>query len=158
MNEGNFDDEKRVDLGGIFYDEDGEFKPLTASHGNISGYVAYLRDTYMKAERDYFEQLLADSEVSNYFTTLMDEGYTTADTLYDEAMTIMGKIETGQLEDEEDNAKMQSMSSEERDEYHMQKLEKAEGIVCLLLAAIRDKVRIEELVLTYHGGRGGISR
>ena len=44
---------------------------------------------------------------------------------------------------------MESMSPEEKDAYHLLKLERAEGLMCLLFAAARDKAKILELVRTY---------
>lgn len=78
-----------------------------------------------------------------------------SDMLFDEAMKIQEKLETGQLESTQELEKMRSMTPEERDEFHMEKLENVEGLMCLLLAATRDKVLIKELTLTYSsGGRG----
>lgn len=148
MNEGN-----RMDLEGTFYNADGSFKPQTASHGNISGSLAHLRNTYMQAERDYFEHLLAIDEVRDEFFQYMNYD---SDALFEAAIKIQEKIETGQLETSKELEKMKSMQQEERDNFHMQKLEQAEGLMCLLYAATRDKALIKELVLTkgYSNGTG----
>ena len=50
--------EKRVDLEGVLYNEDGSFKPFTDAWGNVNGEISVARNTYMEAERAYFEQLL----------------------------------------------------------------------------------------------------
>ncbi len=70
-----------------------------------------------------------------------------SDSLFEDAIEIYKKIESGELESEDDKIKMASMSSTDRDNFHMKKLEQAEGLMCLLLAAARDKARILELVL-----------
>jgi len=142
-------EEKRVNLDGIMYNEDGTFKPLTASHGNISGELAHLRNTYMEAERDYFEHLLAIESIRNQFLELVDEH---ADNLFDRAIKIQEQLEYGNLETNEEKTAMQSMSKEAREAYHMEKLARAEGLMCLLFAAARDKALILELVRT-PGGR-----
>ncbi len=140
--------EDKVDLEGFMYEEDGSFKPLTASHGNINGSLAHLRNTYMEAERNYFEELLSRDKVRETFFQYID---CDSDVLFDEAMKIQERLETGQLETVEELEKMRMMGSEERDNFHMQKLENAEGLMCLLLAATRDKVLVKELSLTYSG-------
>jgi hypothetical protein len=136
MNEG------RVDLEGILYDEDGSFMPMGSNHGNISGELADLRNTYMEAEREYFERLLADSYIREYFEECMDKP---ADELFDRAMAIQDRLETGELETAEEKQAMRTMTPEEADALHMNRLERAEGIMCLLFAAAKDKVRILEL-------------
>ena len=139
MNENN----KRVDLTGILYDEKGEFIPQTASHGNVNGDLAYLRNTYMEAEREYFETLLAIPEIREKFMEYLD---CSSDYLFAEATRIQDKLENGELETKEDIERMKSMSSEEKDLYHLKRLEYAEGLMCLLFAAARDKVFILTLV------------
>ncbi|MBE6150830.1 MAG: hypothetical protein E7162_03305 [Firmicutes bacterium] len=140
--------EDRVDLEGFMYEEDGSFKPLTASSGNIDGALAHLRNTYMEAERNYFEKLLSRDKVREAFFQYID---CDSDVLFDEAMKIQERLETGQLETVEELEKMKMMNAEERDNFHMQKLENAEGLMCLFLAATRDKVLVKELSLTYSG-------
>lgn len=147
MNESN-----RYDLEGIMYNEDGSFKPLTASYGNTSGELAHYRNTYMEAERDYFEQLLSVESIRDEFSKYMQCG---SYALLEEAIKIQTLLETGNLETLEELEQMQSMSPEERDNFHMRKLEQAEGLMCLYFAAARDKALILELVKTYSpGGRG----
>lgn len=136
----------KVNLEGIMYNEDGTFKPLTASHGNVDGELAHLRNTYMEAEREYFEHLLAIESIRNEFIGYIDyDSYILLET----AVQIQDRLESGRLETLEDLEKMKSMSPEERDYYHMHKLESAEGMMCLLLAAARDKTKILELIKTY---------
>lgn len=138
--------EEKINLEGIMYNSDGTFKPITANDGNINGNIAHLRNTYMESERNYFERLLAIEEIREEF--LLCLGYTN-DLLYKRAVKIQQDIEYGNLETQEELEKMKLMTPEKRDEYHMRKLERAEGMMCLLLAAIRDKVKILELVKTY---------
>lgn len=144
-----FDDD-RVNLEGIMYNSDGSFKPLTASYGNIDGNLANLRDTYMEAERKYFEELLSRDSVKEYFLRCIDYD---SDALFHEAMKIQERLETGQLETKEELESMKFMSPEQRDFFHMQKLENAEGTMCIFLAATRDKTLIKELVLTCSKGK-----
>lgn len=139
-------EEERVNLEGIFYNEDGTFKPLTDNHGNTNGQLAELRNTYMESEREYFEYLLMVKEIRNVFLGYLDYD---SDTLFRYAIKWQEKIEYGMLETEEDLKKMESMTPEQRDNFHMSRLERAEGVMCLLFAAARDKAKILELVKTY---------
>ena len=141
----------KTNLESGFYNADGTFNPLTASHGNIDGSLAHYRDTYMQAERDYFGQLLARDEVRDRFVQYIDYD---SDMLFSAAAKIQEQLETGQLETMEELQQMQSMQPEQREAFHMRKLENAEGLMCLLLAATRDKVLIKELTMEYcSGGR-----
>ncbi len=135
-------EEKRVDLEGILYNQDGTFKPVTGNHGNVSEKLAHLRNTYMESEREYFEYLLAIDSIRIEFESLLNEH---ANNLFECAMQIQEKLETGELETSEEKARMETMSPEEREAFHMQKLERAEGLMCLLYAAAKDKVKILEL-------------
>ena len=132
-----------ISLEGVFYDEDGNFIPLTASEGNTYDAVSHLRNTYMEAEREYFELLLSDRTLRKYFGSYLEFS---AEELFEAAMKLQTQIETGTLETPKELERMKSMSPEIRDLFHMQKLEKAEGVLCLLLAAIKDKVLIKELI------------
>ena len=134
--------ERRVNLEGILYEGE-EFKPLTGNQGNTSGELAHLRNTYMEAEREYFEHILADDEIRSFFLNLVNLN---ASELLDEATKIQEKLETGQLETPEDLEKMANMSPEEKDEFHMKNLEAAEGLMCLLFAAVRDKANIKNKI------------
>lgn len=135
--------EKIVDLEGVLYNEDGKFMPFADAWGNINGKVALTRNTYMEAEREYFEQLLVIDNLYEKFEELLNYDN---NKLYEIAMLIQSKLENGDLETNEEKEQMKLMTPEERDSYHMQKLIEAEGMMCLLLAAIRDKVKILELV------------
>ena len=143
-------EQKRVNLDGIMYDENGNFIPLAASHGNISSDLANFRDTYMKAEKEYFEYLLAIPRFYEAFNSYLhfDSG-----TLFSYAEDIHDRIENGNLESTKDLEIMKNMTPEERELFHLQKLEYAEALMCLLLAAARDKARILELVLTMESGK-----
>ena len=144
------ENEKSVNLDGVMYNEDGTFKPLQGSHGNIYEGVAHLRNTYMESEREYFEYLLSIESLRNEFLKYLD---CNSDELFNTAMRIQEKIEYGMLESPQELEQMKLMSPEEKDNYHIRKLESAEGLMCLLLAAIRDKVKILELLKTYSNGR-----
>ena len=52
--------------------EETKFRPLTANHGNVSGDIAYLRDTFLNAETDYFRALLESEENLDTFLSLID--------------------------------------------------------------------------------------
>ncbi len=128
-----------------FYDEDGSFKPLTSSDGNTDKELAYLRNTYMEAERDYFILLLSDKSLREFFGKQLEKDSTY---LLLMAQSIQEKIENGEVETPEEREQMKAMSPSERDKFHMKKLEKAEGLMCLLFAAARDKVKMKELYLS----------
>lgn len=131
------------------YNNDGTFKPLTANYGNVNGELANLRNTYMESEREYFEKLLEDEGILNYFVGISENF--NGEILIKEAMKIQEKLETGNLETQEELTLMQQMNPNERETFHLKKLEKAEGIMCILFAAARDKVKILELVQKHSG-------
>lgn len=124
----------------IMYEDDGTFKPFVGHHGNVDGGIAYHRDTYMESEKDYFLQLLADEKVRKYIKNLLYSG--SPDDIFYEAIQIQERLESGKLESEQEIKKMKLMTQEEREQYHLQKLEHAEIKMCLLFAAIRDKALI----------------
>jgi hypothetical protein len=63
-------------------------------------------------------------------------------------------LETGELETLEELEQMNDMTPEERDVFHMKKLEHAEGLMCLYFAAARDKVLMKVLIRTRNDGYG----
>ena len=143
------------DLDEFFYSEDGSFKPLTSNYGNTDGDLAHYRNTFMEAEREYFLELLKSKELREVFMLLIDED---DEILISEAKKIHAKLEHGELETREELELMKSMTPKERDDFHMRKLELAEGQLCLLYAAVRDKALIKELVKSYdYDGDKGIS-
>lgn len=129
-----------------FYNEDGTFRPLTSRDGNIDGGLSHLRNTYMESEREYFKFLLSKEEIRNAFKEFIMKY--NSEELFKEAISIQNKIETGLLETKEDLEKMKTMTPEEKDNYHMMLLAQSEGMMCLLLAATRDKVKMLHLVKT----------
>ncbi len=137
-------------LNGIFYNENNEFIPLTSKNGNINGDLAHLRNTYLEVEKRYFEKLLEKEEIRNRFYAFIH--YDSA-RLFQCAMEIQYKLETGSLETKEELEKMKLLSPEQRDALHNKNLESAEGLMCLLFAAARDKVNILELVKTLPNSR-----
>lgn len=126
-----------------WYTKEGNFIPLTGRHGNTNSKLSYLRNTFMEAERNYFEYLLSIERIRNKFITLLDEH---SDDLFDYAVMLQDRLEYGELETEKDKKLMQSMTPMERDDYHMKNLEYTEGLLCLLFAAARDKEKIKELI------------
>ena len=133
------------DYTSTFYNENGSFKPLTGENGNVDGDLAYLRNTYMEAEKEYFLQLLKDPVMLGI---LLDISKLNSDEIFRMACDLRDKLEFGQLETREELEEMASMSPKERDKFHMKKLEQAEAKLCILFAAARDKVKLLELVKT----------
>lgn len=126
-----------------WYTKEGKFIPLTGRHGNINSKLSYLRNTFMEAEREYFEYLLSIDRIRNKFISLLDEH---SDDLFDYAVMLQDSLEYGEIVTEKDKKLMQSMTPDERDAYYMKKLEYIEGLLCLLFAAARDKTKIKELI------------
>ena len=98
---------ERVNLEGIFYDEEGNFTPLTANHGNIDGDLAHLRNTYMESERENFESLLANEKIRKEFATYLQYD---SSSLYKFAIKFQEKLESGMLEDEQGLKRMKFMT------------------------------------------------
>lgn len=136
---------KEFNLNGIFYNENNEFIPLTARNGNTNGNLSHLRNTYLEAEKSYFEKLLEDEEIRNSFYSFINYD---SEKLFKYAMEIQYNLETGAIETKEQLEQMKLLTPEQRDMEHIRNLEKAEGLMCLLFAAARDKVDILELVKT----------
>ncbi len=132
-------------IGETFYDEDGSFRPLTSSFGNSDGELAYLRNTFMESEREYFIYLLSDETIREFFGEQLKED---SSYLLKVAQSIQQSIEYGEVETPEEREQMKAMSPEERDQFHMRKLSRAEGLMCLLFAAARDKAKLLELYLS----------
>ena len=126
--------------GDAMYYDDGSFRPFVGHHGNVSGEVENYRNTYLEAEREYFSRLLEDEEIRDHVRNFL-YNYS-PDQIFDEAMAIQERLETGQLETPEDIVKMQSMTPEERDSFHLHRLEQAEGMMCILFASVRDKALV----------------
>ena len=139
-------EERKVNLEGIFYNEDGTFIPQTDNHGNIDRELAYLRNTYMESEKKYFEHLLTIDSIRKRFFECFDKD---SNTLLIQAKNIQEQLEIGNVETKEELEQMKLMTPEELDKFHMYKLECEEGLMCLLFAAARDKVKILELIKTY---------
>ena len=128
------------------YNEEGLFKSLTSSHGNIDGELSHFRNTFLEVEREYFKALLSDKDIRNMFQELASS-YNN-EQLFETAMEIYNNIEMGTIETKEDLEKMKSLTPAEKDSYHLRVLEKNEGMMTLLLAATTDKVKLLELVKT----------
>lgn len=131
-------------LDGIFYDSEGNYMPLNSNHGNTDENLSILRNSYMEAEKEYFEELLSDDEIKETFLKIV-ENFDNPESLFREAMKLQNQIENGMVESQKDFEKMKNMTEREREEYHIRKLERLEGTMCLLFAAAKDKVSIEEL-------------
>lgn len=131
----------------LFYGDDESFKPLLSNHGITDGELAHYRNTFMSAEKEYFLELLKDDELREEFILLINED---DDFLLREATKLQDKLENGELESREELELMKTMTSEEREKYHMRKLEIAEGKICLLYGAVRDKALIKALIKSYN--------
>ena len=129
----------------VMYNADGTFRPFVGDHGNINGEIAEYRNTYMEAEKEYFSQLLVNENVRDYLKELLYNG--NPEVMFEEATKIQSRLEFGNLETEQEKQQMQQMTPEEREQFHFAKLEYAEGIMCLLFAAIRDKALVLNQVL-----------
>ena len=99
------------------------FIPLTASHGNVDGDIANLRNIFVSAEMDYFEGLMKVDKNRELFLDLLDYP---PDGLYKEAMKRINMVESGMVKENE--------------------LDVVEAQITFLLAAIQDKVKLLELV------------
>ena len=127
-----------------FYDENGNFIPLNDhNNGNMSEEIATLRDTYMQAEREYFEELLSDDGLYAYFLELKNSN---VDDLIKKITELHDKLETGELATEKDKELMERMNPEERDNYYNHLLEHTEAILCLTLASVRDLIMVKTKV------------
>ena len=109
----------------------------------------------MEAEKSYFEELLSDSKIREEFSKLVE---LESEDLFNLAMEIQYKLETGTLETQEELAKMQNMDSTSRDAYHMARLERAEGMMALLYAAAKDKVKLNQKIKSYEDSSNSKSR
>ena len=127
------------------FNEDGTFIPYGANQGNVSGEIARYRDIFLTAEKDYVVKLLEDENIQSYFQDNLVNADSEA--LFEEFKKIESQLEFGELETPEERKQMENMSPEERDDFHSRKLSVAEGKMVLLMAAIRDKELIKELVL-----------
>ena len=78
-----------------FYNNDGSFKPLTSSEGNVYDNLSYLRNTYMECEREYFVALLSIKEIREMFLRLVRKN---AYKLFDYALELQARLENGELE------------------------------------------------------------
>ena len=126
------------------FDENGSFRPLTDNYGNTSGEVARLRDDFLKAEKDYFIELLSDEMMYKQFVDLIEQD---PEYLFNYAMGLQEQLEQDNIETLEEKEAMKLMTPEDREKFHLKRLEDIEGFICLLLAAIRDKALI--LTLTH---------
>lgn len=85
---------------------------------NINGNIAFLRDTFLDAEKQYLEELMNQSKYKEFVKSL--NRYSSKD-LSLEAIKRISDIETGRVKEED--------------------LEKVETEITLLLASIQDCVR-----------------
>ncbi len=132
-----------------FYSGDGEFSPIISKHGNVDADLADLRNTYMKAEREYFITLLKKKEIRDQFAMWAYSGNYTADEIFEKAMLLQDDLENGKLYTPEEEERMKQMSPEERDKFHMSRLENVEGLIALLYAAAKDKGLVLEYLIPY---------
>ena len=85
---------------------------------NINGNIAFLRDTFLNAEKEYLKELMKDEKYKTFVKKLNKYR---AKELSLEAIKRISDIETGKVKDED--------------------LERVETEITLLLAAIQDCVR-----------------
>ena len=88
------------------------------NENNINGKIAFLRDTFLKAEKDYLEELIKEPKYKNFIEDL--NKYNSKE-LSLKAVKRISAIESGKVKEED--------------------LEKVETEITLLLASIQDCVR-----------------
>ena len=88
------------------------------NENNINGKIAFLRDTFLKAEKDYLEELIKKPKYKNFIEDL--NKYNSKE-LSLEAVKRISAIESGKVKEED--------------------LEKVETEITLLLASIQDCIR-----------------
>lgn len=95
---------------------------------NINGNIAFLRDTFLEAEKEYLEELMKQPKYKEFVESL--NKYRSKE-LSLEAIKRISEIETGRVKEED--------------------LERVEAEITLLLAAIQDCVRekVKERVEEY---------
>lgn len=101
------------------------FEPLNANHGNVDGRISYFRDRFLSAEMDYFKALMQDESNREIFASYLDYP---PDMLFKEAMGRIKLIEYGMVKKEE--------------------LSMIQAEITLMLAAIQDKAKINDLIIT----------
>ena len=111
------------------------FTPLAANHGNIDANISHFRDTFLRAEIEYFKALMVKEKNREVFTKLLDYP---PEMLFKEAMNKIKLVEYGMVKEEE--------------------LEDTEAEITFMLAAIQDKVHLLELVRTMEVSQEGYSR
>ena len=102
-----------------------EYEPLQGSHGNISGEIAHLRDTFLSAEYDYLKALIQIPEFKEFVVTALDYP---PEELFKEATKRIDRIENGEVKESD--------------------LEQVEAEITILLASIQDEVLLKELILS----------
>jgi len=135
--------EEETNLIDIYF-TDGKFVPLTSNDGNVDETVANYRDTFMNAEKGYFIEILGEEKYIEVLNGLLNY---TSDELFEAASNIMYAVESSTLGTDEEKKNMKFMKPEEREKYYLGLLTGAEVKLCLIFAAIRDKVKIKELSL-----------
>ena len=94
------------------------------SYDNTNSEVAHLRDVYLEAERDYVKYLMQFDEIRKWIYSLNKEYK--PNYLFQIAQDLIDRVESGEFSDAE--------------------MEKVEIKLIVLLAAIRDKVLLKELI------------
>lgn len=90
---------------------------------NINGYAAHLRDTFLKAEREYVMALLEIDEVVDVIRQLNSDY--SGESLFSAAKNLIDRVDNGEFDEEE--------------------MVKVEYQITVLLAAIQDKILIKVL-------------
>lgn len=91
---------------------------------NISGEIAHLRDTFLKAEREYVEELIKNDNIVELISEISEYS---SEILFEKAKNIMEQVENGMIAYEE--------------------MERVEQELIVILAAIQDKVLKKDLSL-----------
>ena len=91
---------------------------------NMNNSVSHLRDTYLMAEKEYIKELIKDDRVIELIRDFNQLG---SDVLFQLAQDLVTKVENN--------------------EFSYEEMELVEKKLIVLLAAIKDKVLIKELVL-----------
>ena len=103
-----------------------ELSTLNLSDNNIAGRIAHLRDTFISAEKEYVLELLKEETVRQMIN---DVNWYKSEEIFAAAQDLVEKVENNLIPYEQ--------------------MEKVEIKLVILLAAIKDKVLVKELIRRY---------
>ena len=135
----------KLNLDPFFYNLDGSFKPIGRIDGTTDERLKSLRNTFMENEKEFFLELLNNPEECKALSNHCNGKST--DELFEEALTIMHKLEYDDLETHEEKEMMKKMSSEEKRKFHAEKIYNAEASICFLFASAGNKIVRKSLYL-----------